>query len=206
MVRRTKEDAEATRNSLLDAAEQVFHEKGVSRATLADIAQVAGATRGAIYWHFRDKADLFGAMMDRVTLPLENAYGASDSQAVAAPLQRLRGVVEGVLRMVASDEHTRKVFEIALYRVEYVNELSAVRDRHIKASEGFEARLAEDMHHAAQVQGLVLKMPPEVAAKGLHALFDGLLQGWLLNLGNFDLVAVGRVTTDAYLAGLGFDL
>ncbi|MFT3813272.1 MAG: TetR family transcriptional regulator [Acidovorax sp.] len=206
MVRRTKEDAEATRDSLLDAAERVFHEKGVSRATLADIAQAAGATRGAIYWHFRDKADLFGAMMDRVTLPLENAYGPSGGNEDVAPLQRLRGVVEGVLRMVATDERARKVFEIALYRVEYVNELSAVRDRHMTACEGFEAKLAEDMRRAAQAQGLVLEMPPEVAAKGLHALFDGLLQGWLLNLGNFDLVAVGRMTTDAYLAGLGFDL
>ena len=46
MVRRTKEDAVATRNSLLDAAERVFYDKGVSRASLGDIAQAAGATRG----------------------------------------------------------------------------------------------------------------------------------------------------------------
>ena len=71
MARRTKENAIATRSSLIDAAEQVFCEKGVSRASLSDIAQAAGATRGAIYWHFKDKLDLFGAMMDRVTLPLE---------------------------------------------------------------------------------------------------------------------------------------
>ena len=57
MVRRTKEDAVATRNSLLDAAERVFYDKGVSRASLGDIAQAAGATRGAIYWHFKDNAD-----------------------------------------------------------------------------------------------------------------------------------------------------
>ena len=71
MVRRTKEDAIATRNSLMDAAELVFGEKGVSRASLSDIAQAAGATRGAIYWQFKDKMDLFNAMMDRVALPLE---------------------------------------------------------------------------------------------------------------------------------------
>ena len=48
MVRRTKEDAAATRNGLIDAAERVFFEKGVSRASLSDIANAAGATRGAI--------------------------------------------------------------------------------------------------------------------------------------------------------------
>ena len=44
MVRRTKEDADATRNSLLDAAERVFYEKGVARASLSEIARAAGAT------------------------------------------------------------------------------------------------------------------------------------------------------------------
>src|ERR1700712_1304134 len=57
MVRRTKEEAAETRNSILDAAERVFFEKGVSRTTLADIALEAGVTRGAIYWHFANKGD-----------------------------------------------------------------------------------------------------------------------------------------------------
>src|SRR5256885_1645441 len=65
LARRTKEDAFATRNSLLDAAEQVFYEQGVARASLNEIAQRAGATRGAVYWHFKDKLDLFYAMLDR---------------------------------------------------------------------------------------------------------------------------------------------
>ena len=71
MARRTKEDALATRHQLLDAAERVFAEKGVSRTSLNDIAQAAGASRGAIYWHFKNKADLFNAMLERITLPME---------------------------------------------------------------------------------------------------------------------------------------
>lgn len=66
MVRRTKEEAQATRNLILDTAEVVFHERGVSRRTLNDIAQAAGLTRGAIYWHFQDKADFFNAMTQRI--------------------------------------------------------------------------------------------------------------------------------------------
>ncbi|WP_141397381.1 TetR family transcriptional regulator, partial [Polaromonas sp. AER18D-145] len=74
MVRRTKEDALATRHKLLDAAEHLFQAQGVSRTSLQDIARRAGATRGAVYWHFKDKADLFNAMMERVTLPLEKTF------------------------------------------------------------------------------------------------------------------------------------
>jgi TetR/AcrR family acrAB operon transcriptional repressor len=207
MVRRTKEDAVAMRNSLLDAAEQVFYDKGVSRASLGDIAQAAGATRGAIYWHFKDKADLFNAMMDRVTLPLECAYGFGGVGVEdGAPLWRLRGAVRAVLRAVTTDERARRVFEIAMYKVEYVQELDAVRDRHVMACEGFRAKLREDVVSAAKAQGLALPMSADVAAMGLWALFDGLLQGWMLNRGGFDLLEVGRVTVDAYLKGLGFEL
>ena len=62
MVRRTKEEAQETRNRILDAAERVFVERGVGRSSLNEIATAAGVTRGAIYWHFQDKADVFNAM------------------------------------------------------------------------------------------------------------------------------------------------
>lgn len=203
MARKTKEDAIATRNSLIDAAENVFLDKGVSRASLSDIAHAAGATRGAIYWHFKDKVDLFGVMMERVTLPLEQGYSEIECSTCPDPVQRLRAVMALVLRTVASDERTRRVFEIAIYKVEYVAELSGVRDRHVAASEAFTRQLARDFQIAAQMQGMVLPMTAMEAAIGLHALFDGLMRNWILNDGAFDLVGVGRVSTDAYLSGLG---
>ncbi len=206
MARKTKEDAIATRNGLIDAAEAVFLEKGVSRASLSDIAQAAGATRGAIYWHFKDKVDLFNAMMERVCLPLEQGSNAFESSPCPDPVQRLRVVMALVLKMVSSDERTRRVFEIALHRVEYVTELAGVKERHVAASDAFTRQLAHDFEVAAQMQSIGLPMTPMEAAIGLHALFNGLMQNWILNDGGFDLVRVGRVSTDAYLSGLGLAL
>lgn len=206
MARRTKEDADATRNSLLDAAERVFYEKGVSRASLRDIAQAAGATRGAIYWHFKDKVALFNAMMDRVTHPLEQVGSKSASMATLPPLERLRSMVDFVQRTIVQDERTRRVFEIALYRVEYVNDLAAVRDNHIEGCADFCALIEGELRSAAEDQNLQLPMEPHTAAMGVQALFDGLLQSWLLTHGRFDLVTVSRGAIDAYLRGLGFRL
>jgi AcrR family transcriptional regulator len=56
---------EHTRSLLLDAAEDVFAEKGFTPATLDDIASSAGYTKGAIYKHFATKEDLFLAVSDR---------------------------------------------------------------------------------------------------------------------------------------------
>ncbi|UCU99607.1 TetR family transcriptional regulator [Acidovorax radicis] len=206
MARRTKEDAIATRNGLIDAAERVFREKGVSRASLSDIAHAAGATRGAIYWHFKDKVDLFGAMMDRVTLPLEQGFGGFESSACSDPVQRLRSVMAMVLRSVASDERTRRVFEIALYKVEYVSDLMGLRERHLVAAETFTRQLARDFEMAANLHDVPLRVTPMEAAIGLHALFDGLIRGWILGEGGFDLLRVGGASTDAFLVGLGLPL
>jgi len=56
---------ERTRSLLLDAAEEVFAEKGFTPASLDDIARAAGYTKGAIYKHFTTKEDLFLAVSDR---------------------------------------------------------------------------------------------------------------------------------------------
>src|ERR1700761_3264858 len=56
---------EHTRSLLLDAAEEVFAEKGFTTATLDDISRAAGYTKGAIYKHFATKEDLFLAVSDR---------------------------------------------------------------------------------------------------------------------------------------------
>ena len=65
MVRKTKEAALVTREGLLDAAQRVFSERGVTGTSLAEVAASAGVTRGAVYWHFKNKAALFKAMAAR---------------------------------------------------------------------------------------------------------------------------------------------
>lgn len=206
MVRRTKADALATRHSLLDAAEHLFQERGVSRTSLNDIATAAGTTRGAIYWHFKDKADLFNAMMERVTLPLEGtlACTARTADTTANPLLSLRESMMNALTQAASDEQTRRVFEVATHKVEYVSEMQAVRDRHLLVRNQCIAMTQEILQQAVQREGIALSMPMATAALGLHVIMDGLIQNWLLEPKAFDLVQSGRLILDGYLQGLGF--
>ncbi|RUP35187.1 MAG: TetR family transcriptional regulator [Curvibacter sp.] len=204
MARRTKEDALATRHSLLDAAERVFSEKGVSRSSLNDIALAAGTTRGAIYWHFKDKADLFNAMMDRITLPMEDALQQMGREPGRDPLDDLRRAVLDVLGKMVHDPATHRVFEVASYKVEYVGEALAIKSRHLEARQDCMAEMTRSLQAAAQLRGVTLRLPVQAAVIGLHALLDGLIQNWLLSPEAFDVVSVGEQTLDTYLAGLGF--
>ena len=205
MVRRTKEEALATRHKLLDAAEHLFQAQGVSRTSLQDIARRAGATRGAVYWHFKDKADLFNAMMERVTLPLEQAFQERlGEEGQADPLDRIRSSVGEALARIAGDPQTRRVFEVATQKVEYVDELVEVRRRHLKSRSDFLIQVERGFLDAAQKHGLELPVSATTAAQGLHAIIDGLIQNWLLESADFDLVTLGQDVVDVYLRGLGF--
>ena len=206
MPRRTKEDALATRHRLLDAAELLFQAQGVSRTSLSDIARKAGTTRGAIYWHFKDKADLFNAMMERVTLPLENAFENVGKNPEETPVGGVRQAVLQALRLTATDARTRRVFEVLTQKVEYVDELQAVRARHLASRNKFLSRVEDGLRFAASKQKLILPISLTDAAQGLHAMIDGLIQNWLLDTKAFDLLTTSERVMDVYLLGLGFSV
>lgn len=203
MVRRTKADAQATRSSLLDAAEHLFQARGVSRTSLNDIAVAAGTTRGAIYWHFKDKADLFNAMMERVTLPMEESQPCAVAHDTTDPVAEIRAALLEALRRTAEDEQTRRVFEVATHKVEYVEELMAVQQHHLRVRNEWVARTRLAMEKAVQLSGRPLPVATSTAALGLQVLVSGLIQNWLLDQKAFDLLEVGRQAMDTYLAGLG---
>ncbi|MES2757451.1 MAG: TetR family transcriptional regulator [Pseudomonadota bacterium] len=199
MARRTKEDALATRDSILDAAEKLFVKQGVSGTTLQHIATAAGVTRGAIYWHFLDKAAMFNAMMERVKMPLECAMQQRDEANETDPLDALRENTMSVFRVTVSDPKARAVFEIATLKLEFTDELNAVRERRQQNHQVWMAR-AEARIREGMAKGQVrTDVDPYAVALGLWAIIDGLLRAWLLDQQAFDLVKVGAQIVDTHL-------
>jgi TetR/AcrR family acrAB operon transcriptional repressor len=207
MPRRTKQDAQATRAAVLDAAECVFLRRGVAHTSLAEIAQAAGVTRGAIYGHFENKTDLFAAMMERVTLPLETeiaeiAQTAQASAPAGDVLAQLRERAQIAIGQIVDDEQTRRVIEIAMLMVEHVDELGELRTRRAQTEQAVVTRFALILTEAARQRGTPLPAAATALARGLHALLFGLIHHWLLERG-FDLTTEARQIMDAYLRGIG---
>ncbi len=201
VARKTKEEAQETRNRILDAAEQVFQRQGVSRTSLADIADEASVTRGAIYWHFRNKADLYDAMIKRVLDPEEarcNAGIVTDGD----PLGFIRGLAVDFLQQLAQDPRYQRVFEIAWHKCEYVDEMAVIRDSHLECGRRFIALLEDAMQRAREAGQLPSSACPRQAAVGLIALLDGLVVNWTLEPALFPLAEYAPGLVDAYLLGL----
>jgi TetR/AcrR family acrAB operon transcriptional repressor len=202
MARRTKEEAAATRDSILDAAEKLFVEQGVSRTTLQHIATAAGVTRGAIYWHFDDKGALFNAMMERAILPLEAEMQVLDQGESDDPLVDLRNYVLAVLDRTVEDPGARRVFEIATLKVEFVGEMDAVRQRRQQNMANWMSR-AERRIRVAADKGLIGNhVEPHRTALALWIMMDGLIRNWMFDPQGFDLVQIGKSVIDPYLDGL----
>lgn len=175
MARRTKDEAFETRNQILDAAERVFSERGVSRTSLNDIAEAASVTRGAIYWHFKDKAELFCEMVARVTMPMEDAPCQINPAHDADPLAAVRVMLTGILDRTSGDAQARRVFHIVFNKCEYVDEMRPVWQRFREMQAGCLDRLEQGLVAAIGRGQLPKFLDARATAAGLHALVNGLI-------------------------------
>ncbi len=181
MVRRTKDEAVETRNQILDAAERVFGERGVSRTSLTDIAEAASVTRGAIYWHFKDKADLFCEMVARVTMPMEDAPCQITPANDGDPLASVRTMLVGILQRTSGDAQGRRVFHIVFNKCEYVDEMETVWERFREMQAGCLQRLEQGLVAAVAKGQLPASLDARRTAVGLHALVNGLINKWVMD-------------------------
>jgi TetR/AcrR family acrAB operon transcriptional repressor len=202
MVRRTKEEALETRSRILDAAEKVFHAKGVAHAGLEDIASAAKVTRGAIYWHFKDKAELFDAMMQRVVLPAEEMLEHAGRDSQDDPLALLRRATVDVLVRTARDPRMQRVFEIAYHKCEYVGDAVGVRTRHIASQNECLRTIEAGFRECVDGGHLPSSVNPRIAAIGAMSLVSGLIANWVLEPTSFPLGRHAESLVDIYFRGL----
>lgn len=202
MARCTKEESLETRSRILDAAEDVFYEKGVAHTSLAEVAQAANVTRGAIYWHFKNKSDLFVAMCERVSLPMEAMVKASADEFASDPLGQLRSACIFILREAMLNAHSRKVLAIMFHKCEFVDAADPIQVRQQESFHNGTANIERILHNAVKKAQLPSTLNTQLAAVMFHASLSGLLNNWLFSPAGFDLAQDAEKLIDACLATL----
>ena len=176
MVRKTKEEAEITRLHIIDAARRVFLQCGVSHTSLEKIAAAAGVTRGAVYWHFRNKSELFFAMREDAILPFVDrvVFDADADDALAG----IETALLEIFRVLADEPKTRETMEIVAFKCEYVDELSPM----MACTPGqfdFLQQLTDAYARAANKGQLRAVATPEALAYDTFLFVGGLVRQWL---------------------------
>jgi TetR/AcrR family acrAB operon transcriptional repressor len=182
MARKTKADAELTRQQILDAARQVFHERGVSRTTLEQIAKAAGVTRGAVYWHFANKTELFFAMREQISLPLlDKSHSLILAEDIADPLDGIEQTLMELFKAILDCGKVRQMFEIMFLRCEYVDDFAGVLTEINKPGLQFLGKAITAYQRARAKGTLRAGLDPEAMALDDWAFTRGLFQHLLTN-------------------------
>lgn len=180
MARRTKEEAEETRQRVLSAAETVFYERGVAHTTLEMIAAEAGVTRGAIYWHFKNKLHLFTEMYERVNLPMRQMFfrviqkGEDEDE-----LSGLEDFCVNSLTNIDKDERLRKVYTILLLKCEKSSSMEALSESNLQTRSEATSALTAYFTRLKESGQIRSQVSAEMLALAFHNYMVGILMDYL---------------------------
>ena len=198
-MRRTREEALATRTAIMEAALLEFAERGYAAATLADIATRAGLTRGAAYHHFEDKADLYlQAVGERWEEVGDTIWRHLDAD--GSPLARVRRFLVAYFVALESDRRLRTLLEVTMFKTESLPELEPGLRAKAGAMRDWTDRLSAVLVQAADRGELRAGVPPATAAFAISSYATGVTT---LFLTDPDLLSPARNAEQLAATALG---
>lgn len=195
MAKKTKAEALKTRQLLLETAIVQFAVRGVTNTTLNDIADAAQVTRGAIYWHFENKVQLFNeiwlqqpALSELITIDLTAEWQNN-------PLRLMREKLILGLQYIATNPRQRALMQILYHKCEFHEEM--LSERYIREKIGFSHPQVRGLLIQAIAQGqLSPGLDLDVILIILHGCFSGIVKNWLMNQTHYDLFSQAPVLVD----------
>ncbi|WP_299998113.1 multidrug efflux transporter transcriptional repressor AcrR [uncultured Cedecea sp.] len=187
MARKTKAQALETRQHLLDVAITLFSQHGVSATSLTDIAKAAGVTRGAIYWHFKNKSELFNEIWTLTESSIGDLEIEYQAKYPDDPLSVVRELLIYILQATVSEERRRLMTEIIFHKCEFVGELAVMREaRRALYLEGNE-RIIASLQRCIDAGYLPVNLNLSYAVITMRSYITGLIENWLVAPDSFDL-------------------
>jgi TetR/AcrR family acrAB operon transcriptional repressor len=199
MARKTREEAQATRAGILDAAQACFHEFGVAGTSLAMIGARAGYTRGAVYWHFKNKTEVLTAMIDRERIPFIERLRRTTSSKRTTPVLDLRSALLVSFQELADDERLRNMMEIML-RNDLSVESQAMQELQLEASREELGIFAAAFQRARELGQLREGVDVDTVARIVSTSLTGVLYSAMLEPELFEIKRDGAQTLDAILS------
>ena len=197
MARRTKEEALETRQAILDAAVRVFALRGISAASLTDIAVEAGVTRGAIYWHFANKGDLLNSLLDQFLEYYTPLTEASESTEEPDPLGKLEELYLSFLACMDKNSLQKQMFQILFTQDKVNRETEVLRLRHQKLRLERFRGVQIVLRNAVARGQLAPNFDIDAGTTTIFSMVHGLISNWILNPELVDITKQGPIVIRA---------
>ena len=201
MARKTKEDAQKTYKALLEAAQKTFIRQGIANTTLNHIAEEAGMTRGALYWHFENKDALIlalwedgaGSLNRDITQALENLNKEKN------PAEVFRRIMHSMINSVLNDPKLSQSLKIIMNCVEITDEATPLRDYLQKKHGSYFNSMKIAIEHLKNQSLLKVDLKAETLSAGLLSYVYGLVHSHLEPAELINLERDGIDLIDLYL-------
>ena len=160
------------------------------------IGERAGYTRGAVYWHFKNKTEVLTAMIDRERIPFIERLRRTASSKRTTPVLDLRSALLVSFQELAEDERLRNMMEIML-RNDLSVESQAMQELQREASREELSIIAAAMQRARDLGQLRPNVDVDTVARIISTSLTGVLYSSMLEPELFDLQRDGTETLDA---------
>jgi AcrR family transcriptional regulator len=202
MARKTKEEARETRDKIVSAAIDIFYEKGFANTTLEEIARRADVTRGAIYWHFENKLDVFLEIHARFHTSLMDMLLHELESTTASPLRQLEDLTVRLLCEIQTDEHKQRLLSIFILQLENCPEMAPLADRTREAKAQSLAVFSRFFTNAIKMGDLPSTRDPDLLALAFFCYLSGVATEYLRTPSLFDLNREAPALVKLFLEGL----
>ncbi|WP_224688922.1 acrEF/envCD operon transcriptional regulator [Escherichia fergusonii] len=198
MAKKTKADALKTRQHLIETAIVQFALRGVSNTTLNDIADVARVTRGAIYWHFENKTQLFNevwAQQPALRELIQDKLLVHDAE---SPLEQLREQLIVGLQYIAEIPRQQALLQILFHKCEFNEEM--ISEQEIREKMGFNLHTLRQTLQKSMAKGEIAnQLDLDVMVIVIYGAFSGIVKNWLINPTGYNLYQQAPVLVDNVL-------
>ncbi len=201
IMRRTKEEALVTRESILTAALEVFSQDGFSAARLEDIAQAAEVTRGAIYHHFGSKEELYIALVTERSAGVNQLAEEIVSQG-GTSLEILRRFLIGLFEYLNENEEYRALLELAVSNMGLTEGLESIRDDTVKGRRRLADLFQEMLSQGIEAGEIRSDLSVRSAAWNLVSYMNGLGLIVIQDPGALSLREDGEALVDTFFKGI----
>lgn len=204
MARKTKQEAEQTYHALLDAAGRLFIQQGVATTTLNQIATEAQMTRGAIYWHFKNKDAVVQALWERNAETLHQGFSElllkldADQPGVA-----FRQALKQIIHALVSEPELGQVMKIVMHNIEFTEQQTELHRYLGGKKEEIWTAMEQAFEALAEQDCLKVNLSSKLLAQSLMSYTHGLLHSHLSpdqeRAFRLDLIEDGDRLLDLYL-------
>lgn len=200
IMRKTKQEAQKTKEKILSGALDCFSEQGYFNTSLDEIAKRAAVTRGAIYWHFKNKAEIFDALHALLHEPFIQLILEDLEQNDDEPISQLKLLCIKLLTNLDENQTKTRIMKL-FFECDYSGNLAQFKKPHQDKKLNSLKLFEQYFERAKQRQQLNPNADPKILTLTLHCFLKGILFEYLSGLELINIKTHGKQLITQFFDG-----